>query len=167
MYSQVQAAPVKSSHSTKSNDDPEEQRYDNVRGYGAVMLFNNIKQVSDQTYSHIKRDGGKEKYLMQGNSKEVLGVEMGEYSTLSSFRESRIESTMSPQVNTLMGQLYAHVNKKGIKGVNKPGPPQMNKKKETGVLPEESAADAVYSVVNKPSPPAIPKKSDLLMEDEF
>ncbi len=69
---------------------------------------------------------------------------------------------MSPQVNTLMCQLYAHVNKKGGKGVNKPSP---NKKNETSVLPMKS--DAVYSVVNKPSPPAIPKKSDLLMEDEF
>ncbi len=172
MYSQVQAAPVKSSNSTKSNDDPEEQRYDNVQRYSHEdmeqscysTISNKEDDVSDQTYSHIKRDDGK---FMQGNSniqKGVPGVEMGEYSTLSSFRESRIESTMSPQVNTPMGQLYAHVNKGG-KGVNKPGPPQTNKKKETCVFPVES--DTMYSIVNKPSPPAIPKKSDLLMEDEF
>ncbi len=176
MYNQVQAAPVKSSHSTKSNDDPEEQRYDHVQRYSHEDMeqscysttSNKEDDVSDQTYSHIKRDDGRGKNLMQGNSntqKGVLGVEMGEYSTLSSFRESRIESTMSPQANAPMDQLYAHVNKKGRKGVNTPAPPQTNKKKETCVLPVEF--DIVYSVVNKPSPPAIPKKSDLLMEDEF
>ncbi len=165
MYSQVQAEPVKSSNPTKSNDDPEEQRYDHVQRYShedmeqSCYSMNKEDDLSDQTYSHIKRDARK---LVQGKSKEVLGVEMGEYSTLSSFRESQIESAKSPQANAPMGQVYAQVNKKRKKGVNTP---QTNKKKETGVLPMES--DAVYSVVNKPSPPAIPKKSDLLMEDEF
>ncbi len=111
------AAPIKSSYPTKSNDDPEEQRYDyiqrcsheDIEQSGYSMISNKEDDLSDQTYSHIKRDARK---LMQGTQKEVLGVEMREYSTLSSFRESQIESTVSPQANMPMGQLYAHVGGK-------------------------------------------------------
>ncbi len=129
MYSQVQAAPVKSSHPKKSNDDTEEQRYDHVQRYSHEdmeqscysTISNKEDDPSDQTYSHIKRGA------MQGTQKEVLGVEMGEYSTLSSFRESRIESsTTSPQISAQLGVLP--VESGAV--YSEPSPPAIPKKSD-------------------------------------